>query len=261
MPDRIGYELLGDIAIIEFKGGRKGEVALGRELMGRNPLIKTVLAKAGPVTGKYRVRKLRHVCGRRNYLAHYRENGCSFIFDVRKTFFSSKLSFERSRILAQVREGENVMVMFSGVGPFAIEIAKARRSASVIGIEANPDSHRYMLGNIRLNKVSNVTAVKGDVKRAAKRHASFADRVIMPLPWSSLDFLGEALLVSKRKATVHIYVIGDANTVVEHAWRRIREHAKENAYAAKRLFTRVVRTYSPKEVEMVIDYTITKRGK
>ena len=56
--------------------------------------IETVLLKAGPVEGRYRTRKLSYLTGAKKYMVEYRENGCLFRFDPRKTFFSSRLSFE-----------------------------------------------------------------------------------------------------------------------------------------------------------------------
>jgi tRNA G37 N-methylase Trm5 len=103
--------------------------------------------------------------------------------------------------------------------------------------------------------------VKGDVKKKCRPYTGFADRIIMPLPWSSLDFLDEALLVAKRRAVVHIYLFGKTDSVLSEAWKKIREHAKRNLYTAKKTGTRIVRTYSPTESEIVIDYTISKNKK
>ena len=50
----------------------------------------------------------------------------------------------------------------------------------------------------------------------------------MPLPWSSLDFLDEALVVAKKTATVHIYVFGKTKGLEKESWKRISAHAKKN---------------------------------
>ena len=100
-----GYDLLGNIAIIEEESRAK-EREKAKELLGTHKQVRTVLAKAGAVTGVYRIRKVRYVAGERNYTADYRENNCLFRFDVRKTFFSNRLSFERTRILGLVKPKE-----------------------------------------------------------------------------------------------------------------------------------------------------------
>ncbi|MDE1865093.1 MAG: tRNA (guanine-N1)-methyltransferase [Candidatus Micrarchaeota archaeon] len=254
----IGYDLLGRTAIIEFRGPRSQARRAALELMKFDRRAETVLLKSGPVEGRYRTRKLSYIAGVRRYNVEYRENGCLFKFDPRKTFFSSRLSFERSRILKLAKDGEEVCVMFAGVGPFAIELAKKFKGSIVTAIEENPDSVRYMKDSITINKTPNAIPVTGDVKKVAKNYRESADRIIMPLPWSSLDFLDEALTIAKRTAVVHIYIIGKTKNLVADSWKKISAHAKRNRYSVKKLFSREVRTYSPTESEIVIDYRIRK---
>jgi tRNA (guanine37-N1)-methyltransferase len=256
---RIRYDLLGATAIIEFRGSRKSAKSEALKLMKFDGRIKTVLLKVGPVEGRFRTRRLAYLAGVRRYVVEYRENGCTFRFDPRKTFFSSRLSFERSRILSLAKDGEDVCVMFAGAGPFAIELAKKFKNSTVTAIEENPASVRYMKENIVLNRLKNVIPVKGDVKKVAKRFKESADRIIMPLPWSSLDFLDEALLVAKKWATVQIYIFGKTEGLASDSWKKIIAHSRKNRYKVKRIFSRAVRTYSLTESEIVIDYEIRKR--
>ncbi len=253
-----GYDLMGDIAIIEFRGTKKNEKKIAEILMGSNNTIKTVLAKAGAVSGKYRIRKVRYISGRKNFIANHRENNCLFRFDVRKVYFSNRLSFERSRILKLVKDGEHVMVMFSGIGPFAIEIAKNFKKSKVVAIELNRFGYKYALENIKLNKTDNVEAVLGDVRKKAADYKNFADRIIMPLPKSSLDFLDEAYKVAKRRAVVHLYAFSNAADPFKAVYRKVQEHSKKKGYRVKLIEKRVVRPYSPTESEIVLDYLLVK---
>ena len=260
-PPPIGYELLGSTAIIEHSGTILEQKEMGLKLIRSNNRIKTVLAKAGPVQGRFRIRKLRYLCGDRKWVVKYKENGCEFVFDPRRTFFSSKLSFERSRIINNSSNNESVIVMFAGVGPFAIEIAKTHKGSHVVAIEENPYAYRRMKDNIRLNKLKNVEALEGDVAKKWKLYKDRFDRVIMPLPWSSIDFLDAAFNVSKRKSIIHIYIFGDASSIVADSWKRIKEHAHSCNFKVKLLFNRTVRTYSAKEIEVVLDIELKKPGK
>lgn len=256
-----GYETLGNIAVFEFLGESAHEQRrIGLQLLSSNKHITTVLAKAGPVRGEFRIRKYRYIAGKRNFMADYRENNCRFVFDVRKTFFSARLSYERNRITSLVKPNESVVVMFAGVGPFAIQIAKAHPKACVVAIELNRRAYEYMLSNITLNKVQNVMPVCGDVKKVARKYRGSADRIIMPMPTSSYAFLDEALLVSKRRSIVHLYAFCNSEEVGQEAKQKLRLHAKHNRYAAKVLFSRAVAAYSAREVEAVTDYSITKGG-
>ena len=250
-----GYDQIGDIVVIEFTGSRSKEREIAQILIDSNISIKTVLAKAGAVRGKYRVRKLRYVAGIENFIATCRENGCTFRFDTRKVFFSNRLSYERSRILGLVKDRENVMVMFAGIGPFAIEIAKANRHSKIVAVELNRFGYRYMLENVKLNKVDNVKPVLGDVKRVSVKYRNFADRIIMPLPMSSMNFLDEAYKVARKRAIVHLYAFADKPETVKDA---VRMHAKKKGYEVRFLEWREVRPYSTTDSEYAVDYQILK---
>ncbi|MGC8687679.1 MAG: class I SAM-dependent methyltransferase [Candidatus Micrarchaeia archaeon] len=254
-----GYDLLGNIAIIELSENLKGkEKEIASALLSSSPNIKTVLKKAGPVHGVYRTRKLEYVAGEPSYIAHYRENGCIFEFDTRKVFFSNRLSYERSRIASQVRDKENVMVFFAGVGPFAIEIAKAHKSARIVAIELNRSAYMYMKKNIELNKTSNVTPVLGDVRVVSAQFKNFADRIVMPMPKTSISFMDEVLLVSKKHAIVHMYSFTNSSAPFDELHKVLYNYAKAHKCSISIIKERIVRPYSASEVEIVVDFAIDK---
>ncbi len=255
-----GYDLLGNIAIIEIddKLANK-EKAIANALIASNKNIKTVLKKAGPVHGVYRLRKLKYIAGEKTFVARYRENGCTFVFDVRKVFFSNRLSYERSRLCNITADKERVMVMFAGVGPFAIEIAKRHKNANVVAIELNRRAYEYMKGNIAINKVGNVKPVLGDVRKESMAYKRYADRIVMPMPKTSTLFLDQAFVVAKKHAFVHIYAFAPADAPFEDVRKKLAEHADEHGYKAKIVGERIVRPYSATEVEVVVDFEITKQ--
>lgn len=250
-----GYDILGNIAIIDVE---RGEKAVARKIMTDHNMITTVIAKAGAVSGKYRTRKFKYVAGEKTYIATYRENNCTFKFDVRKSFFSNRLSFERSRISEQVKNNEHVVVMFAGVGPFAVEIAKENKKASITAIELNKFAYQEMINNVKLNKTENVKPVLGDVKKLSVKFKNSANRIVMPLPRESLNFLDSVVEIAKNKAIVHLYAFGPNETAFDDSKKAIKRHAKDNNYKVKFLFERIARNYSPKEIEVVIDYRIIK---
>ncbi|MGB9732823.1 MAG: class I SAM-dependent methyltransferase [Candidatus Micrarchaeia archaeon] len=250
-----GYDLLGNIAIIDAEP--KVAKKIGKLILSLNKNVETVLRKKSAVKGRYRKREYAYVLGKRNYVAHYKENGSIFEFDVRKVFFSPRLAYERQRIASLVRENEHVMVMFAGVGPFAIEIAKKAPTAKVVAIELNRYAYKYMLKNIELNKVKNVEAVLGDVKTLSKKYKGFADRIVMPLPKESYHFLDSAYLVAKKKAIVHYYTFVDRGNTSE-AEEKIKKFFKKYGTRIEILDKRMVRPYSAHEIEMVVDFLIIK---
>jgi len=253
------FDLFGDIAVIDSIP--KNARAMAKLLISGNSNIKTVLRKGGAVSGRYRTRKYIYVAGKRNFSAVYKENGCVFKFDLRKTFFSPRLSFERHRIASAAKEGENVIVMFAGAGPFAIELAKVHRKSLVVGIELNKQAYLYMVDNASINKTSNVVAVHGDVRKMAHMYEGFADRIVMPLPKTAHTFLDSVYICAKQRCIVHYYSFGSRESVFDDEWARISRFFSSAGAKAAIIGKRVVRPYSSNEVEAVLDIELEKGRK
>jgi len=61
------------------------------------------------------------------------------------------------------------------------------------------------LMNIKTNQASNVRLLQGDVRIVAPELKVEFDRIVMPLPESSLKFLSIALKLLKERGIVHLY--------------------------------------------------------
>lgn len=250
------YDIVGNIAVID--ANPKHAKALAVQVMEANKNVETVLRKGGAISGRFRTRKHIYVMGKRNYVAQYKENNCVFKVDLRKAFFSTRLAFERQRITNVVKDGETVLVMFAGVGPFAIEIAKRNRSSRVIAVELNKDAYNYMRENVLLNKTTNVEAVNEDVKTYSKNNNNIADRIVMPLPMSSYDFLRSAYKSAKKRCTIHYYAFGSKDTAFEDNESLVKQYFSKMKCKTKLLGGRVVRPYSANSIEVVVDFAIRK---
>ena len=251
---RKGYDVLGNIAIID--ADPKAAKAAARLILSTHKNITTILRKAGAISGKYRKRKYIYVLGKRNYTARYTENGSTFTFDVRAAFFSSRLAYERKRICSLVGEHERVFVMFAGVGPFAIEIAKSHKQSVVVALELNRAAFKYLVKNISMNKTANVVPVLGDALAPPKEYEGFASRIIMPHPTDSIRFFGAALKVSGPRCNIHLYLFTeDGGAAAELELKRI---AASMGFSLNILSKRVVRTYSARISEIVIDMKVRK---
>ena len=252
------YDIVGNIAVID--SNPKYAKKLAAQVMKTNKNVETVLRKGGAISGEFRTRKHIYVAGKRNYVAEYKENGCTFKVDLRKCFFSTRLAFERQRITNLAKDGESVLVMFSGVGPFAIEIAKKNKRSRVIGVELNADAHEYALKNIALNKTPNVTAINADVKEFAKRNKAIADRIIMPLPMDASNFLDCVYKTAKDGCTVHYYAFGDTDTVSADECKRLEDYFSKLSSSIKVIGIRKVRPYSSHSIEIAIDFILHKNA-
>ena len=251
---RKGYDVLGNIAIIDAEP--KAAKAAAGLILSTHKNITTVLRKVGAVSGKYRKRKYAYVLGKRNYVARYTENGSTFIFDVRTAFFSSRLAYERKRICSLVGEQERVFVMFAGVGPFAIEIAKSHRQSRVVALELNRAAFGYLAKNISLNKTSNVVPILGDALSPPKEYEGFASRIIMPHPSDSLRFFKAALRISGPQCSIHLYLFTEDGGA--SAERELASTAASMGFSLEVTSKRTVRTYSTKISEIVIDMNVRK---
>jgi tRNA (guanine37-N1)-methyltransferase len=204
------YDMIGHVAIIEVsKELQKHKKTIAKALMETNKKIETVLEKQSERKGKYRTRKYKVLAGKKKTETVHKEYGCTFKLDPTKVYFSPRELTERQRIAEQVKPRETVMVMFSGIAPYAIQIAKRQpKVRKVLSIEISPIAHKYAVENIRINKVSDkVVAIKGDVSDVCKRWFRKCNRVLMPLPTESHNFLELATKCTKKNGMIHFYSI------------------------------------------------------
>ncbi|MCK4636721.1 MAG: class I SAM-dependent methyltransferase family protein [Methanomicrobia archaeon] len=189
------FDLIGDIAIVEDSDTS----------ILRRKNVKSVYKKETKVEGIYRTRKYVYLAGEKNTETIHKEYGCRYMLDIEKVYFNPRLATERHRIAEKVNNGERVLDMFAGVGPFSILIAK-KRDVEVHSIDINPDAFYYLKKNIEINKVKNVFPYLGDCRDIVKKLSDF-DRIIMNLPKNSLEFLDTALNKTKKGGIIHLYSI------------------------------------------------------
>jgi len=200
-----GFDVIGDIAIMEIPPElEKKQKLIAKTLLELLPYIKVVARKKGGHTGKYRKQPLQVVAGEKRKTTVHKEHGLLFALNVETCYFSPRLSTERIRIAQQVKPGENVLVLFSGVAPFVLVIAKHSPAAHVWGIEANPSAHKYAMQNVALNKLGHkVTLIKGDAKKAIPKMQF--DRIVMAWPQKADEFLDVTLKHAKKGTIIHFY--------------------------------------------------------
>jgi len=246
------YEHIGDIAIIDRQQEQAQRVA--KVLLKQNR-IKTVLQAETSVTGEYRTRSVSILAGERRTETLYRENECRYLLDLSKVYFTPRLSTERARISDKIHDGDTVVDMFAGVGPFSILIAKRFPRAHVIAIEKNPDAVRYLKENVKLNRVRNVEIIEGDARDAGKG-ISGADHVIMNLPHSAIEFLDVAFGVLKNGGVIHFYAIAHVNDLFDGVLKKIETKADLSGLRIVPLEKRVVRPYAPYQFNICIDFQV-----
>ncbi len=248
------FEQIGDIAIIDRHEPDAQKVA---EVLLKQNRIRTVLQAETSVCGEYRKRSLSILAGEIKTETLYRENECKYMLDLSKVYFTPRLSTERMRIAEQVRDGDMVVDMFAGVGPFCILIARRYPGARVIAIDKNPDAIRYLRENVRLNRVRNIEIREGDARDVLKGITG-VDHIIMNLPHSAIEFMDVAFRIIKKGGVIHFYALAHEDDLFDGILKRIVDLAGLSGLQIIPLDKRIVRPYAPYQFNICIDFRVVQ---
>jgi tRNA (guanine37-N1)-methyltransferase len=153
-----------------------------------------------------------------------------------------------------VNSGDEILVMFSGVGPLPIRIVKGRQTVKATAVELNPAAHNYCVENIHLNRVSNrVQAFEGDVREVCPGLGKTYDRVMMPLPRGAYKFLDVAVPLLKDGGVIHLYHWSSKKDAFSEAEKLVAEAAADYKRSAEFLDRIRVSQYSPGTWKVRVD--------
>lgn len=230
IPDNVlplvqsSFDRVGDLIIIEVPDELvKYEKKIGVTLLSMHRGIKTVAKKVGQRYGKYRRQKLKIIAGKRSKTALYKENGVQMFVNYEQAYFSSRLGNDRLNIAREVQPGEEVLVMFSGIGPYLFTIRKHSKGGALYGVELNPKGHELALKNTALNKMKGLHFFCGDVRTVVPKLKKQFDRVLMPLPKTSFDFLDVAFNATKKGGIVNYYTFWHEDLYKDEEKRLLKE--------------------------------------
>ena len=286
---------MGNIAILKFpresKANEKKKIA--EKILRQYKSVRTVLEKTSRFKGRLRKQKTRWILGVKTKEALYRENGCIFRFNVDSTYFSPRLSSERAEISGKIKRNENVLVMFSGINPYGIVIARNSPAGKVTSIEINREAGRYAKLNSKLNKVEDkVQVIQGGVKRlAAYSHSQIGknyvdkktnqmvniknqrnrrvlasrlnlqeipkkyDVIVMPRPQLKESFLKEAFFLSKKGTRIFYYDFAKDDEI-DSVRERILDEAKKSKKKIKILNFKKAGEIAPYKFRVRVDLKI-----
>jgi tRNA (guanine37-N1)-methyltransferase len=257
------FDIVGDIAIIRVPEPLQHHSRLIAEaIMNTHREVKSVWRQVSSVSGNYRLRSLKHILGENTTETIYKEHGCSYKTDLRKAYFSPRLSYERLRIAGLINKGETVLNMFAGVGCYSIAIAKHAEPQKVISVDVNPCAFQYLRENIRLNRAEKIVfPIQGDAKKITENRIQNAvDRVLMPLPEKAYEYLDIALYALKPAGGwIHYYDFEYANKnedPVEKTKKKVSEKLLGTRREFQVEFGRIVRPIGPRWFQVVLDIHI-----
>lgn len=234
------HELVGGIAIL-----LDNDPAGAALILDERPSVHTALYPESSVAGQFRIRQFRVLAGEETTATTHTEYGRIFRIDLEKAYFSARLATERQRIVALMHEGEEVLDMFAGVGPFAIMLAE--KALNIWACDLNPDAVSLLIENIRLNHQSNIIPVYADAATLPAVFGRRFDRIVMNLPLMAEKFLPAAFDLCRPGGTIHLYSL-------------VSDDQEENPLLSRHpvisLKKRFVRSYAPGRSHMVYDIVI-----
>jgi tRNA (guanine37-N1)-methyltransferase len=226
-PEKVSfsYDIIGSIAII--KGKTLEEAKYLSDFLKSRKNIKTIYLDHG-ISGEFRTRQLTLIYGEPVYRTIYQENGIRLYVDVSRAYFSPRLASERLRIAKEVSDGENIIDMFAGIGPFSLLIAKNKK-CSIVAMDKNKDAIDLLNENVGINKLKGtILPIAGDSGRLIKSYSNI-NRVIMNLPHDAWQFIEAAYNSLANGGLINYYEICDLKTL-ESRMESFREIGLELVY-------------------------------
>jgi tRNA (guanine37-N1)-methyltransferase len=199
------FHVIGNIAILSLAPelvSYKKEI--GEAALSSGKSIHTVLNKTSKLQGDRRVACFELLAGSGNTVTTHKEFGFLYRLDVTRVFFNSHLGYERMRVAAEVMAGEDVLLPFAGVGPFAVPLAA--RGAHVLALEKSREACLYLAENARINRVEKkIAIINADAFHMAKLLVKDFHRAVIPAPYGADGILETVMPMVKSRGILHFY--------------------------------------------------------
>ncbi|MEL9990922.1 MAG: class I SAM-dependent methyltransferase family protein [Thermoproteus sp.] len=244
----------GAVALVELPDELeryKYDIAKAIRQLNRN--IGAVIRRKGARSGPYRLYNYEVLIEGPTEVVH-KEHGYFIKVDPTKVYFSPRDQTDRAEIAEMVRDGERVLYLFAGVGPYAVAIAKRRAVKWIYAVELNPWGFKYMVDNVKLNKLTSVTPIRADVADFCRDFNVKADRVLMTLPLGAHKYLDIAINCVVDGGYIHFYHTGPE----EDPFREAEELLYSVCPGCIAVNRKIVRDYAPHIYKIRIDVKVRR---
>ena len=250
---RTSFDTIGDIVILEIPDDLEDKKQIIGDAALKFTKRKAIYMKRSAIKGTTRVRDLEFLSGVDDSVTIHREHGARLKLDVREVYFSPRLATERKRVMQSVEDGEKILDMFCGIGPFPIVIAK-NKAVEITAVDINKEAIKYLNENIKLNKLKgSIETYCGDIREVSKSFKLKFDRIIMNLPGLAYTFLDIAVNLIEENGIINYYEFSDS---YEQGIKRLQDACSEVGKEVEILNTRKVKSTSPGEWHVAIDAKI-----
>ena len=152
--------------------------------------------------------------------------------------------------------------MFAGIGYFSLPIGKHSQAERIYCIELNSESFKYLSENIKINHLEKkIIPINGNSKEEVIKLSNLgvrADRVIMGVFPAPLDYVREALMLTKEEGTTfHFEGIVDKEKYIS-LFEDFNKIAKKENCKCELQSYRFVKSYGPKLFHIVLDIFVMK---
>ena len=247
---RTSFDTIGDIVILEIPDDLLSKKQIIGEAALKFTKKQAIYMKKSAIKGTIRIRDLEFLAGTDDSVTIHKEHGARLKLDVKEVYFSPRLATERIRVSNNVKEGEKILDMFCGIGPFPILIAK-NHDVDITAVDINEAAIKYLNENIELNKLKGtIKTYCGDVRQVSESFNCKFDRIIMNLPGLAYTFLDVAVNLIEDGGIINYYEFSDS---YEQGIKRLSQAVSKAGKEVEIINTRKVKSTSPGEWHVAID--------
>ncbi|MHC1631215.1 MAG: class I SAM-dependent methyltransferase [Methanotrichaceae archaeon] len=248
-----GWYILGDVIIVKIHPRLENlRGIIGDALLTIYPQCKCVLRDSG-IKGQFREPRREVIAGSGTETVH-KENGVIFKLDAMRLMFSPGNLLERMR-MSRLGKNEIVVDMFAGIGYFSLPMAVHSRPERIVSIELNPVAHKYLVENVRLNRVEDIVEpMLGDCSK--KTPDSIADRVIMGFVGFTDRYLSTGIKALRHGGVLHYHQTVPEKLYPATLEKDVTETAHQEGRRVQILRCARVKKYSPGMLHAVLDARI-----